>query len=51
MGKKQRRKRSKAEIREVWREQNRKEQRRKEQPNEGTTEENPTTQTRRHSFG
>ena len=33
MGKKQRRKRSKAEIREVWREQNRKEQRRKEQPN------------------
>ena len=33
MGKKQRRKRSKPEIREVWREQNRKEQRTKEQPN------------------
>ena len=33
MNKKKRRKRSKAEIREVWREQNRKEQRRKEQPN------------------
>ena len=33
MNKKKRRKRSKAEIREVWREQNRKEQRTKEQPN------------------